>query len=48
MASAAKLEVVAAFNDPMPTGVAVSQSGRVFLCHLQWMYYQKLESFLAL
>jgi hypothetical protein len=25
-----------AFNDPMPTGVTVSQSGRMFLCHPRW------------
>ena len=32
----AELELVASFDDPMPTGVAVAKTGRVFLCHPRW------------
>lgn len=32
----APLETVATFNGPMPTGVAVSRSGRVFVCFPRW------------
>lgn len=34
--TAGKLEVVATFDDLMPTGVAVSKSGRVFVCFPRW------------
>jgi sugar lactone lactonase YvrE len=30
------LEVVAKFNGPMPTGVTVSESGRIFVCYPRW------------
>lgn len=31
-----ELEVVATFDDQMPTGVTVSKSGRVFVCYPRW------------
>jgi len=30
------IETVAYFNGPMPTGVAVSHSGRIFVCYPKW------------
>ena len=31
-----ELETVATFSDPMPTGVTVSHSGRIFVCYPKW------------
>jgi len=31
-----KLETVATFDGPMPTGVTVSSSGRIFVCYPRW------------
>ena len=33
---AGKLETVATFDGPMPTGVTVSHSGRIFVCFPKW------------
>lgn len=33
---AGELQVVATFDGPMPTGVTVSRSGRIFLCYPKW------------
>src|SRR5207248_8397046 len=33
---AGTLEVVATFGDPMPTGVTVSHSARIFVCFPRW------------
>jgi sugar lactone lactonase YvrE len=33
---AGKLELVATFDGPMPTGVTVSRSGRIFVCFPRW------------
>lgn len=33
---AGKIEVVATFDGPMPTGVTVSRSGRIFVCYPKW------------
>jgi hypothetical protein len=34
--SVGKLELVATFDGPMPTGVTVSQKGRIFVNYPQW------------
>jgi len=31
-----KVEVIATFDGPMPTGVTVSQAGRIFVCYPRW------------
>src|SRR3954454_8371626 len=33
---AGEIEVVATFDGPMPTGVTVSHSGRIFVCYPKW------------
>jgi hypothetical protein len=34
--SAGEIETVASFDGPMPTGVTVSHSGRIFICDPKW------------
>ena len=33
---AGEIETVATFDGPMPTGVTVSHSGRIFVCYPKW------------
>ena len=33
---AGEIETVATFDGPMPTGVTVSHSGRIFICYPKW------------
>ena len=40
-----KLELVATFNGPMPTGVTVSQKGRIFVNFPRWGDHAVRRSF---